>query len=92
MEKPPQVESVSQNEKTEKNDDKENAALDEKLSNVSTSFSSKEKPAEEELTTPVLHPHKRTETTIEGQPILFQMNIILPNETKSLEIFKVLIL
>ena len=92
VEKPAQTGVLAQGEKTEKNDEKENAAtLEEKLSNVSTSFSSKEKPMEEELATPVLHPVRRTGTQT-GEQAVFQMTIILPNETKSLEIFQVLIL
>jgi len=89
IEKQPETINLPIGEKIEKNDEKEYGAMEEKLSNVSTSFSSKEKPLEEELMTPMLHTFKKTDTQTGTMPI-FQINLILPNETKSSEIFQVI--
>ena len=80
-------------EKVEKNDEKDNGVLEDKLSNVSTSFSSKEKP-EEDLSTPVLPPFfkKNDSQNCSEQSIpLYQINLILSNnENRSIEILHVI--
>ena len=75
----------------EKPEEKESVVLEDKLSNVSTSFSSKEKPMEEDINTPILHSFKKSDSTsnFERNMPVFQININFPSEKVSIEIFHV---
>lgn len=77
-------------EKPEKGkEEKELAGLEEKLSNVSTSFSSKEKPWEEDITTPKLQSCSRKSDPTVAKAPLVTISLATQLETISIEIFKV---
>lgn len=81
-------------EKIEKIDEKEFAYVEDKLSNVSTSYSSREKNLEDDLNTPIAGSLKTSNslTRLDSSPTIFQINLLLPNETLSIEIFNVFLL
>lgn len=86
--------SPATSDKNEKTEEKEIGLVEDKLSNVSTTYSSKEKALEEDINIPPVSSLKTSKslTRLECSPEIFQINFLLPNETISIEIFQVRVL